>query len=387
MGPTAARALRTSDPMAGSRKPSWASGVLEDDPRASAKAAGLRYVADDEPGYTRRRCGRGFSYRDWNRRTVRRASLRDRFASLAIPPAWTEVWICRDDEGHIQATGRDDAGRKQYIYHPRWREVRDRAKFDRVVAFGRLLPRIRARVAEDLRREGLDRRRVLASVVRLLETTLARVGNDEYAQKNESYGLTTIRKKHVVHADGDEVVLEFDGKGKKQWCIEVAEPEVTEVIAECLETPGYELFKYFDSDGVKRDVTSDDVNTYLREIARARVTAKDFRTWAGTVLAAVALEELERVEPDVRHDKRLVRAVERVAEDLGNTPAICRSCYIHPEVLGDVEDDVEVLATEVRRRAKAKLRDEMGSLRPEEAAVLAYLEKRLAERASEAEAA
>lgn len=363
---------------------SWARRILDDDPHASAEEARLRYVDGDEPGYGRRKCGRGFTYFDARGETVRSDRLRGRFDRLVIPPAWRDVWICRDPRGHIQATGRDDAGRKQYIYHPAWRRVRDRHKYDRVIAFGKVLPSIRRRVERDMETEGLTRRRVLASVVRLLETTLIRIGNDEYARKNESYGLTTIRKKHVVRGDGADIVLDFKAKSGKDWRVEVDDPALVEVIVECLETPGYELFKYLDDDGRKRDVTSEDVNAYLREAAQARVTAKDFRTWAGTVLAAVALEELERVDDEARQDRRLLRAVERVAKELGNTVAVCRSCYIHPQVLGQSEEDIATVAAAVRDRAQAKLRDELATLRPEEAAVLAYLEQRLDERSLEA---
>ena len=362
-------------------KLAWARRALEDDPPASAAAAGLRYVTDDSPGYTRQKWGKGFTYRDAKGKTVVARKLKERFTALVIPPAWTEVWICAQDNGHLQATGRDEIGRKQYLYHPQWRQVRDRAKYDRVVAFGRVLPGIRRRVAQDLQGEPMSREWVLAGVVRLLETTLVRVGNDEYSRKNSSYGLTTIRKKHVLRKKGDEVmVLSFTGKSGKDWSVEVEEPEVIEVIVACLETPGYEVFKYFDADGVKRDVKSDDVNAYLREVAGAYVTAKDFRTWAGTVLAAVALEELERSQPDARHEKRLVRAIERVAGFLGNTPTVCRSCYVHPHVLGDVDAGMDSVAHVVRQRAQATLRDKLATLRPEEAAVLAFLEQRLASR-------
>ncbi|MAQ16059.1 MAG: DNA topoisomerase I [Sandaracinus sp.] len=359
----------------------WARRILEDDPLASAEAAGLRYVAGEEPGFTRVRWGKGFSYRDWQGRTVRDARLRERFEALVIPPAWTEVWICRSSNGHLQATGRDEAGRKQYLYHPGWRVVRDRQKYDRVVAFGRVLPSIRAQVARDLKKPALSRPYVLASVVKLLETTLVRVGNDEYSRKNSSYGLTTLRKKHVLRGPSSgELTLAFPGKSGKDWNVDVTDRPLVDAIVACLETPGWEVFKYFDEDGVKRDVKSDDVNAYLREISGANVTAKDFRTWAGTVLAAVALEELERTEPQARHDKRLVRAIERVSQELGNTPSVCRSCYVHPEVLGDTKAGMESVAEAVRQRAQAKLRNEIASLRAEEAAVLAFLEARLAER-------
>ncbi len=292
------------------------------------------------------------------------------------------MWICRHANGHIQATGRDEAGRKQYLYHPGWREERDRAKYDRVVAFGKLLPTIRARVEEHMASgDALTRERVLATVVKLLETTLVRVGNDEYAKNNGSYGLTTIRSKHVKRGES-EVVLDFAGKSGKDWSVTVEDPSLIEVIIECLETPGYEVFKYFDEAGVKRDVTSDDVNAYLGEISGARVTAKDFRTFAGTVLAAVALEELERTEPDARYEKRLVRAIERVAEQLGNTPSVCRGCYVHPAVLEHLEEGVSAVAAAVRERARTLRR--VDALRPEEEAVLEYLEAGMAARLAKA---
>ena len=336
------------------------SAALNDASREAARAARLRYIGDDEPGYTRKRHGRGFTYRDWKGRAVRDASLKRRFAALVIPPAWTEVWICRFENGHIQATGRDQAGRKQYLYHPRWREVRDRSKFDRMIEFGRVLPRIRARVDADLEKEGLPREKVLAAVVRLLETSLARVGNIEYARRNESYGLTTLRKKHVDRDGDEEMALEFEGKGGKAWRVEVTDPRVIEVIEDCLETPGYELFKYLDDDGQRRDVSSDDVNTYLREIADVDITAKDFRTWAATVLAAVALAA-EEADGDggtseAQRRRAVVRVVRDVAEQLGNTPAVARGSYVDPRVieqfergetvgdaLGDDLGDVDVL--------------------------------------------
>jgi DNA topoisomerase-1 len=341
--------------------------VPDDDARAAARAARLRYVVDGEPGFARRRRGRGFTYLDRAGRTVKDAKLRRRFASLAIPPAWTEVWICRWSTGHIQATGRDDAGRKQYIYHPRWRAERDRAKFDRLIVFARALPRIRERVDADLELEGLARAKVLAAVVRLLETTLARVGNAEYAKRNDSYGLTTLRKKHVdADGEGDGLVLEFEGKGGKPWRVEVDDPRVVEVIQECLETPGHELFKYLDDDGVRRDVTSDDVNGYLREVAQDDVTAKDFRTWSATVLAATALAETDAGASEKESARAVVAVVKQVAEQLGNTPAICRQAYIHPQILDGAGDPAPR-----RRRSR---RRKLDGLAPAEAEVLADLE-------------
>jgi DNA topoisomerase-1 len=339
------------------------STTLTDTARDAARAARLRYVGDEQPGYTRRRHGRGFTYRDWAGRPVRDAALKRRFEDLVIPPAWTEVWICRYANGHLQATGRDQAGRKQYIYHPRWRAARDREKFDRMIDFGRVLPRIRKQVDDDLEQDGLPRSKVLAAVVRLLESSLARVGNPEYARRNDSYGLTTLRKKHVERNGDDELALEFEGKGGKPWRIEVTDPRVVEVIEDCLETPGYELFKYLDDEGVRRDVTSDDVNAYLREVAQAEVTAKDFRTWAATVLAAAALSESETAPTPKENDKQVVAVVKQVAEQLGNTPAVCRQAYIHPEILFVAS---ELQLEPPRRRATG--------LTKEEAAVLAYLE-------------
>jgi DNA topoisomerase-1 len=351
--------------------------AAERPPEQVAASAGLRYVLDDDRGYTRRRWGGGFTYRDWRGRTVRSRKLRQRFNALAIPPAWTEVWIARHENDHIQATGRDEAGRKQYIYHERWRAARDREKYDLLIAFARLLPRIRRRVDEDLEREGLARAKVLAAVVRLLERTLVRVGNDRYARENRSYGLTTIRKRHVepgdtLEAGSEGYVLEFEGKGGRPWRIEIEDPRVAEVVEECLETPGYELFKYVDDEGVKRDVTSDDVNAYLREAGGETVTAKRFRTWAGTVLAAMYLRQVheEGTEPETR--KQLLRGIERVAEHLGNTPAICREAYIHPAVLEGFEQG-ELLAHLAHGGDELEFPDDR--LAPQERAVLRYLER------------
>ena len=352
--------------------------LLDDDPIASAAEAGLRYVSDEAPGYGRRRRGRGFSYVDAKGRGVTSPRLRQRFDALAIPPAWTEVWICRNPRAHLQATGRDEAGRKQYIYHPLWRAARDRYKYDRVVAFGTLLPRIRERVCHDLESEsGLTRKRVLASVVRLLETTLIRVGNDEYARKNESYGLTTLRKKHVEHDDErSEVRFEFEGKSGREWSVAIDDPHLVEVIVDCLETPGHELFKYFDDEGHRCSVSSDEVNAYLRDIAGAKVSAKDFRTWAGTVKAAVALEELAQQEPEVKHEKRVVRAIAQVAEELGNTPSICRSSYVHPAVLA--EDSISLDDPALQEGLQRTLQHAAEALEAEEVAVLSFLEEKVA---------
>jgi DNA topoisomerase I len=333
-------------------------------PKRSAALVGLRHVDDGEPGYRRIRAGKGFAYKSWSGRAVRGRRLLERFANLAIPPAWQDVWICRHANGHIQATGRDEAGRKQYIYHPRWRSQRDREKYRRIVAFGASLPRIRARVRRDLAREGLGRERVLAAVVRLLDTSLARIGNDEYARENHSFGLTTLRKRHVRRSKGG-LVLRFSGKGGRAWELEVDDPKILQVVDTCLSTPGWKLFKYFDERGRKRDVTSADVNAYLSDIAGADVTAKDFRTWAGTVLTSVALVEAERTLPDAKTKRKIRSAIAAVADKLGNTPAICQQCYVHPEVL---ETAAEGAVVEYLEAADAR------GLRKAEEAVLSYLD-------------
>lgn len=309
--------------------------VLQDAPvelAASARAAGLHYVGDDEPGISRRRRGKGFSYLKPDGARVTDQRERERLNALAIPPAYREVWICTSPEGHIQATGRDEKGRKQYLYHPRWREVRGAAKYYRMLEFGEVLPALRRRVAKDMSLPGLPRDKVLAVVVTLLETTLIRVGNAQYARSNKSYGLTTLRKKHV-EVEGDSVTFEFAGKSGKDWHIEVEDPRVAEAIRACEDLPGYELFKYFDEEGEKQVVESADVNDYLQHISGKDITAKDFRTWAGTVLAAMALQEFETFDSETQAKKNVVRAIENVAKQLGNTPTICRASYVHPEVI------------------------------------------------------
>lgn len=296
-----------------------------------AKEAGLRYVTDARPGITRRRRGKGFSYYTPDGERISDPEVVERLNSLAIPPAYQDVWISPSANGHLQATGRDERGRKQYIYHPQWQELRERDKFDRLLGFAEVLPRIRRRVRKDLEREGMPREKVLAAVVRLLESTLARVGNASYARENNSFGLTTIRKKHVELED-DAVVFEFRGKGGQEWHVETDDPRITEVVRQCVEIPGYELFKYFDEEGNRRDVESGHVNEYLRAVSDQEVTAKDFRTWAGTVLCA---EELagHRFETEREAKKNVVAAVKSVASILGNTPSVCRQSYVHPVVI------------------------------------------------------
>jgi DNA topoisomerase-1 len=343
-------------------------------PVASARAAGLRYVADTRPGITRRRTGRAFTYRHPNGRRVRDAADLDRIRRLAIPPAWTEVWISPDPRGHLQATGRDARGRKQYRYHPKWREVRDDTKYDRMIAFGQALSAIRRRTAADLARPGLPREKVLAAVVQLLEKTLIRVGNGEYAKTNNSFGLTTIRDGHV-RVNGSRVRFEFRGKGGKRHAIDLTDRRLARIVRRCQELPGYEVFQYIDAHGRRQDVESADVNAYLKEITGQDFTAKDFRTWAGTVLAAKALRELERAGSPAQAKRNIVRAIEAVAARLGNTTAICRKCYVHPAVL-DAYMDGSMLQV-VRRRVDRALADPRG-LTAEETSVMTLLQRRLA---------
>lgn len=337
---------------------------------------GLRYVADDEvPGIGRRRSGKGFAYRAPDGGPLRDQEMLGWIRSLAIPPAWTDVWISPFRDGHVSATGRDEKGRKQYRYHPRWREVRDAAKFDRMLAFGRALPRIRAAVDADMRARGIGRRKALATVVRLLEVTLIRVGNDEYAKTNKSYGLTTMKDRHVK-AEGAELRFRFRGKSGKHHEVALKDRRLARLVKQMQDLPGQELFQYVDEDGVRRDVTSGDVNEYLREVAGGEFTAKDFRTWSATVLAAWALGELEAFDTQAAAKRNVTRAIESVATRLGNTPAICRKSYVHPEVLNAYLDGS--LIQSLKAEVEAELREEMDGLRPEEVAVLIFLQQRLA---------
>jgi DNA topoisomerase I len=345
-----------------------------DDPQASAEAAGLRYVSDSAPGIRRRRAGKGWTYIGTDGARLTDADRIAWINRLAIPPAWTEVWICPIRRGHLQATGRDSRGRKVYRYHPRWREVRDEAKYGRLIDFARALPRIRRRTERDLRRRGLPREKVLALVVRLLEETLIRVGNDEYARENRSFGLSTLRSRHAkVH--GGQVRFTFRGKGGKDHEISVRDRRLARLVKRCQELPGQELFQYLDADGGRVDVTSGDVNDYLREVSGDDFTAKDFRTWAGTVAAAMALEELTAIDDEAGRKKAVVRAIEQVAQQLGNTPTVCRACYVHPEVIDRYLDGTMVEA--LQRRAPGVGRG-AHALKAKEAAVLGLLQARLA---------
>jgi DNA topoisomerase I len=302
------------------------------EPREVARASGLRYSTDSRPGFTRHRAGRGFTYRDTDGATIRDADVLERIRTIVIPPAWTDVWICPWPNGHLQATGRDGRGRKQYRYHARWRADRGTDNFARMIAFAKALPRIRRRSGRDLARRGLSRAKVLAAVVRLLELTLIRVGNDEYARLNRSFGLTTMRDRHAK-VRGSSVRFRFRGKGGTMHEVGLRDRRLATIVRRCQELPGQELFQYVDEDGEFRDVTSDDVNEYLREASGGDFTAKDFRTWAGTLLAYRALRALQPEDHGPAARRNVVQAMRLTAEKLGNTPAVARGSYVHPAVL------------------------------------------------------
>ncbi len=348
------------------------------DPAESAKAAGLRYIPDNKPGIQRKPHGKTFRYITVDGSPLRDVPTLARIKSLAIPPAWKDVWICPSPNGHLQATGRDAKGRKQNRYHPKWREVRDETKYERMLLFGKTLPVIRERVAEDLATAGLPRPKVLATIVRLMETTFMRVGNEEYARENKSYGLTTMRGKHV-EVKGSTIRFSFPGKSGVKHDIKVSDRRIASIIRKCQDIPGYELFQYLDSDGQHHTIDSSDVNEYLREISGQDFTAKDFRTWAGTILACMMLQEFERFETDKEAKKNVVRAIESVAARLGNTPSVCRKCYVHPAIFECY------MSGDMLHAAKQRVDDELAheaeaarnELRREEAAVMQLLQKRL----------
>ncbi len=346
------------------------------DPVESAEAAGLRYVSDSGPGIRRKRAGKGFSYIGLDGKPIRAADELKRIKSIGVPPAYTNVWICPITNGHLQATGRDAKGRKQYRYHARWREVRDETKYARMVAFGEALPQIRHRTGQDLGLRGLPREKVLATVVQLLETTLIRVGNEEYAKENRSFGLTTMRDQHV-DISGSKVQFEFRGKSGKEHTIDISDRRLAKIVRRCRDIPGYELFQYLNQDGQRETIDSADVNEYLQEITAKDFTAKDFRTWAGTVLAAVALREFEAFDSQTQAKKNVVRAIETVAEQLGNTPSICRKCYVHPAVINTYMEGS--LVHTLKQRVEQEMADSLHELRSEEAAVMALLRKHLAQ--------
>lgn len=352
------------------RKTSDVARAIEPDeaipPNASdAERAGLEYVSDEEPGLRRRRSGKGFIYLDTSGKMLRDPYDAARIRALAIPPAWTDVWICASDNGHLQATGRDAKGRKQYRYHADFIAIRDSAKYERLVEFAKALATARETISKQMALSGLPREKVLATIVHLLDITLIRVGNDSYARDNNSYGITTLRNSHVKVAGG-ELRFQFKGKSGKSWRVTMRNRRVAKIIRSCQDLPGQHLFQYLDESGNALRVTSTDVNEYLRALTGREVTAKDFRTWAGTVLAANLLHEIGRPDSATAAKRQIRAALHHVAGRLGNTIAICRKCYVHPSVLETYA------AGELRLR---KLASKDGALRPEEAATLRFLQR------------
>lgn len=344
------------------------------DSTSAARAAGLRYVHDGRAGIHREAVKDGFRYLDAHGAPVEDETTLARIKGLVIPPAWQDVWICAQANGHLQATGRDARGRKQYRYHPKWRTARDEVKYERMLKFGDALPAIRHEVDRALKLPGLPREKVLATIVYLLEATMMRVGNEEYARTNKSFGLTTLRNRHVK-VDGSDVQFSFRGKSGVYHKVKVHDRRLAGIVKRTRDLPGQELFQYIDDDGETHSVDSSDVNDYLRAITGEEYTAKDFRTWSGTVLAALALQEFEKFDSETQAKKNIVRAIESVAEKLGNTPTICRKCYVHPAVLDAYLEGAPLDV--MRERTEEKLAEDLHALQPEEAAVLAMLQQRL----------
>ncbi len=344
------------------------------DARDAARDAGLRYSSDASPGLSRHRAGRGFSYREPDGRRVGDTETLRRIKALAIPPAWTDVWICRWPNGHLQAVGRDARGRKQYRYHQRWRTRRDTDKFDRMLAFAGALPAIRKRCDRDLGKSGLPREKVLAAVVRLLELTLIRVGNDEYARLNKSFGLTTLRTRHA-RIEGTAIRFRFRGKSGQSHQVDLRDRRLANVVRRCQDLPGQELFQYIDETDEVQDVASEDVNDYLREAAGGDFTAKDFRTWAGTVLAYRALRALQPGDDEREAKQNVVEAMRQTAGALGNTPAVARRSYVHPAVLEAYLDGA--IAGALVEVAEEQVTPPPATTPKEEAAVAKLLRQRL----------
>jgi DNA topoisomerase I len=334
----------------------------------AAEEAGLRYVSDTRPGYTRKRNGDSFQYFDTEGKLIQDESRLLRIGRLAIPPAYHDVWICPLPNGHIQATGRDDRGRKQYRYHERWRAIRDENKYDRILTFAAALPKIRRRVQADLKLPRLKREKVLAAVVQLLQRTFIRVGNEEYARQNKSFGLTTMKNRHVK-VRGKKLRFRFRGKGGKEHEVDFMDRRIAKIIRELQDLPGQDLFQYFDDEGKLCDVTSQDVNDYLREITGEDFTAKDFRTWAGTVLAAMALNAQEKFATQKEAKANVKNAIAAAAKLLHNTPTICRKCYVHPAIVESYlsGDLIEGLQTKLDKA------EEIADFSDDEKAVLNFL--------------
>jgi DNA topoisomerase-1 len=370
-----AAAFESEGVAAETRKNSQTNGKVAQpaaDPVEAAEEAGLRYVSDEQAGYTRKRKGKSFQYFDTAGKLIRDEPRLLRIRRLAVPPAYHNVWICPLPNGHIQATGRDDRRRKQYRYHERWRAIRDENKYDRILIFAAALPKIRARVDADLKLPGLKQEKVLATVVQLLERTFIRVGNDEYARQNKSFGLTTM-KDHHVKVRGERLRFRFRGKGGVQHEVDVSDRRIAKIVRKLQDLPGQGLFQYVDDSGELCDVTSQDVNNYLREVTGEDFTAKDFRTWAGTVLTAMALNAQEKFSSKKEAKQNLKNAVAAAAKLLGNTPAICRKCYVHPTVVQSYLDGELIEGL----RTKLEQTEEIPDLTNDERAVLNFLRRQM----------
>jgi DNA topoisomerase-1 len=359
-------------------------GTAPPEPRLEVASAGngsrmpsLRHSSDREPGYTRRRHGKGWRYLDTDGRPVTDPKLRARFESLVIPPAWTDVWICKSSRGHLQATGTDDAGRRQYLYHPKWHEQRQVEKYERILRFADGLPNLRRVTAGHLRRRRLDREKAMAAAVRLLDRTNIRLGGESYAKQHGTYGLATLRSKHL-DVDGDTLVLDFNGKGGINHHAEVTDARLARVVAEMDELPGYEVFKYLDEHGEVVDVRSGDVNAYIKEVMGEDFSAKDFRTWAGTVAAAVALSEVGPIEGATARQRAVSRVCKVAAELLGNTPAVSRASYIDPRVIDHFLDGTTIAS--IVSEVESRMTSSAGGHSAEELAVLALLRRGLEDR-------
>ena len=359
-------------------------GTAPPEPRLEVASAGngsrmpsLRHSSDREPGYTRRRHGKGWRYLDTDGRPVTDPRLRARFEALVIPPAWTDVWICKSSRGHLQATGTDAAGRRQYLYHPKWHEQRQVEKYERILRFADGLPHLRRVTAGHLRRKRLDREKAMAAAVRLLDRTNIRLGGESYAKQNGTYGLATLRSKHL-EVDGDTLVLDFTGKGGIDHHAEVTDARLARVVAEMDELPGYEVFKYIDEDGEVVDVRSGDVNAYIKEVMGEDFSAKDFRTWAGTVAAAVALSEVGPIDGAKDRQRAVSRVCKIAAQLLGNTPAVSRSSYIDPRVIDHFLDGTTIAS--IAGEVESRMTSSAGGHSSEELAVLALLRRGLEDR-------
>jgi DNA topoisomerase I len=346
---------------------------LPNDPRKSAKLAGLRYVHCGSPGIQRKRSGKGFAYFDSEGRPIRDRATLERIRSLVLPPAWENVWICASPDGHLQATGVDARNRRQYRYHPHYRQIRNHTKFHRMLDFAKALPAIRTRVAKDLKSTGLPRQKVIATIVKLLETTFIRVGNEEYAHENSSFGLTTLRDRHV-RIEGGTLRLQFRGKSAQMHDVAVEDRRLARIIRDCRDLPGYELFQYVDDLGEVHSVDSSDVNGYLREITCEEFTAKDFRTWAGTIQTALVLAESETDSSESASKRMIVAAIKETAARLGNRPATCRKYYVHPAIIESFIDGTLAAGLKPEKLINA----DFEGLHPEEVRVMALIRKKSA---------